>query len=81
MYNIANSTSGDYNAFEKVFEQALDDNMPQNTKVIRGNHKPDITKELKKQISIRSKLRKLANTTGRSQPRQPLAYFFNSKKI
>ena len=64
MCNIANSTPGDYNDFEKAFEQALDDNMPQNTKVIRGNHKPDITKELKKQISIRSKLRKLANTTG-----------------
>ena len=38
--------------------------MPQKNKVIRGNHKPHITNELKKQISIRSKLRKLANTTG-----------------
>ena len=41
--------------------------MPLKTKIIRGNNKPHITKELKKQISIRSKLRKLANTTGREE--------------
>ncbi len=38
--------------------------MPLKTKIVRGNHKPHITKELKKQISIRSKLRRVANETG-----------------
>ena len=61
---LHNSTTGIYEVFQNSFEQVLNKHLPLKKKVLRGNHKPWVTKELRKQISIRSRLRNIANQTG-----------------
>ena len=61
---LHNSTTGIYQVFQNSFEQVLNKHLPLKKKVLRGNHKPWVTKELRKQISIRSRLRNIANRTG-----------------
>ena len=47
---------GDYDKFEAIFESILDKHAPKKSKLIRGNEKSHITKELKRAIMKRSKL-------------------------
>ena len=51
MGNISN-----YGAFEKKFLETLDTHAPQKSKVIRANHKPYVSKKMRKAIMLRSQL-------------------------
>ena len=50
-----------YENFEKTFVNVLDAHAPRKTKVLRGNHKPHVDKNLRKAIMKRSKLKNKAN--------------------
>ena len=52
-----------YENFEKTFVNVLDAHAPRKTKVLRGNHKPHVDKNLRKAIMKRSKLKNTANRT------------------
>ena len=52
-----------YENFEKTFANVLDANGPRRTKVLRGNHKPHVDRNLHKVIMKRSKLKNKANRT------------------
>ena len=45
-----------YDTFEKVFLEILDAHAPQKTKVVRANHKPYVSKMMRKAIMLRSQL-------------------------
>ena len=46
----------DYDMFETIFESVLDGHAPIKSKVVRGNEKPHMNKELKKAIMTRTRL-------------------------
>ena len=52
-----------YENFEKVFAIVLDAHAPRKTKILRGNHKPHVDKNLRKAITKRSKLKNKVNRT------------------
>ena len=52
-----------YENFEKAFVNVLDAHAPRKTKVLHGNHKPHVDKNLHKAIMKRSKLKNKANRT------------------
>ena len=52
-----------YENFEKTFVNVLDAHAPRKTKVLRGNHKPHVDKNLREAIMKRSKLKNKANRT------------------
>jgi len=45
-----------YGVFENIFLKTLDSHAPQKTMVVRANHKPYVTKEMRKAIMLRSQL-------------------------
>ena len=49
--------------FEKTFVNVLDAHAARKTKVLRGNHKPHVDKNLRKATMKRSKLKNKANRT------------------
>lgn len=53
---INNIDLGDYNTFESNFSSVLNKHAPLKCKVVRGNEKPHMSKELKKAIMKRSQL-------------------------
>ena len=53
----------EYQAFEDVFMQTLDKHAPKKQKVLRANNKPYMNKDLSKAIKTRSRLKKIANKT------------------
>ena len=53
-----------YETFENVFLKTLDEFAPQKTKVVRANHKPYVTKEMRKAIMLRSQLQNKLFTYG-----------------
>ena len=52
-----------YNDFENIFTNILQRHAPLKTKFVRANNKPHISKDLRKAIMKRSKLKALANKT------------------
>ena len=54
-----------YESFENVFVTVLDRHAPRKTKILRGNQKPYIDKNLRKAIMKRSELKPRANRTER----------------
>ena len=48
-----------YDMFEKMFLETLDIHAPQKSKVVRANHKPYVSKEMRKAIMLRSQLQNL----------------------
>ena len=52
-----------YENFEKIFVNVLDAHAPRKTKVLRGNHKPNVDKNLRKAVMKRSKFKNKANRT------------------
>ena len=60
---IASIPIGDYKLFEKVHEDILNTHAPLKTKLIRGNDKPYVNKELRKELMVKRKLKHVANTT------------------
>ena len=53
----------DYENFEKTFVNVLDAHSPRKTKVLRGNQKPHVDKNLRKAIIKRFKLKSKAKRT------------------
>ena len=56
-----------YELFENVFVTVLDGHAPRKTKILRGNQKPHVDKNLCKAIMKRSELKSKANRTKRSK--------------
>ena len=54
-----------YESFENVFVTVLDRHAPRKTKILRGNQKPHVNKNLRKAIMKRSELKSKANRTKR----------------
>ena len=52
-----------YSIFQNIFESTLDQHAPYKQKVIRGNSKPHMSKNLRKEIMKRSRLKNVANRT------------------
>ena len=52
-----------YQNFEETFVRVLDAHAPRKTKVLRGNHKPHVDKDLRKAIMKRSALKRKASRT------------------
>ena len=68
MHNLENKLEKcpkHYKNFEKTFVNVLDAHAPRKTKVLRGNHKPHVDKNLRKTIMRCSKLKNKANRTKR----------------
>ena len=61
--NLENQPS-DYDTFEKLFLETLEIHAPKKTKVLRANHKPYVSKEMRKAIMIRSRLQNKLFTYG-----------------
>ena len=54
-----------YESFENIFVTVLDRHAPRKTKILRGNQKPHVDKNLRKAIMKRSELKSKANRTKR----------------
>ena len=65
-----------YDAFEKTFLETLEAHAPQKSKVIRTNHKPYVSNEMRKAIMLRSRLQNLLYTTP-----QNIGLHLNDKRI
>ncbi len=53
----------DYIVFQTILQLTLDKHAPYKTKVVRGNNKPFINKDLRKAIATRSRLQNIARNT------------------
>ena len=60
LYMNTNMCIGDYNFFERTFQQTLDKHAPVKTKIVRGNNKLFINKDLRKAMATRSRLFNIA---------------------
>ena len=54
---------GNYGDFEYIFKSVINRHAPIKTKILRGNNQPHVTKDLRKAIMKRSKLKNIANRT------------------
>ena len=52
-----------YKNFEETFVKVVDAHSPRKTKVLRGNHKPHVDKNLRKAIMKRSALKRKGSRT------------------
>ena len=68
----------DYENFEKTFVNVLDAHLPGKTKVLRGNQKPHVDKNLCKAIMKRSKLTNKAN---RTKPQDDIAKYKKQRNL
>ena len=64
VFNLKHTIPGCTNAFLHTFEDVLNKHQPIKHKLVRGNNKPFVNKELRKAIATRSRLRNKANKTG-----------------
>ena len=56
-------TPENYNEFEGLVEKLLDKHAPYKKATIRGNNKPHVSKEMRKEIMCRTRFKKIANKT------------------
>ena len=61
--NLCYFIPSEYGELEKVIVTTLDQHTPIKTKIERGNNKQHINKVIRKEIMLRSKLKKIANKT------------------
>ena len=54
-----------YEAFETKTLEVLDKHAPRKAKLLKGNHKPHVSKKLRKEIMKRSQLKSIANKKGK----------------
>ena len=54
-----------YKTFETKTVEVLDKHAPRKTKLLRGNHKPHVSKKVRKEKMKRSPLKSFANKTGK----------------
>ena len=65
--NLNDAQIIDFSSFEKVHETTLEKHAPLKTRYIRGNEKPHLSKEQRKGIMLRAKLKNIANRTKDSE--------------
>ena len=63
-YRLNHAQSGSFSCFNYVFTSTLNEHAPLKSRVLRGNHKPHVNKELRKAIMKRSQLKNKANRSG-----------------
>ena len=56
----------DFNTFESKTIDIINKHAPKKTKVLRGNHKPHVSSEMRKAIMKRSQLKNIANNSNNS---------------
>ncbi len=56
-----------YNEFEGLVEKALDKHAPYKKATVIGNNKPHVSKEMRKEIMYRSRLKNIANKTHKEE--------------
>ena len=61
--NLRRNKPVEYGELEKVIVETLDKHAPMKTKTVRGNNKQHVNKELRKEIMLRTNLKKKANKT------------------
>ena len=61
--NLNMIDSIDYSLFEKALQTTLDKHAPTKIKIIRGNNKPFMNRDLRKAIATRTKLKNIHNRT------------------
>ena len=54
-----------HEAFETKIVEILDKHAPRKIKLLKGKHKPHISKKLRKEIIKRTQLKSIANKTGK----------------
>ena len=62
---ITSSNINEIESFENKFVTVLDRHAPQKTRIVRGNEKPHVNKDLRKAIMHRSRLRNIYQRTQR----------------
>ena len=60
---LSETQTGDFSSFTKTIEDVLNTHAPYKSKVLRGNHKPHITKAMRKAIMLRSFYKNRFNKT------------------
>ena len=63
LQEVLQSCKGSYDAFDNYFTSCLNKHAPKKKKVLRGNEKPYMNKNLRRAIMRRSKLKNKANKT------------------
>ena len=61
------SSDEGYGSFERIFKFVLEKHAPLKTKLVRGNSQKHVTKDLRKAIMLRSKLKNKANKSGKPE--------------
>jgi len=59
--DIMQNVNTDFSTFNKIFISLLEKHAPRKTKFLRGNNQPHVTKDLRKAIMKRSRLKHIAN--------------------
>ena len=62
---ITSSNVNEIESFENKFVTVLDRHTPRKTRIVRGNEKPRVNEDLRKEIMYRSKLRNIYQRTQR----------------
>ena len=65
--NLRSAHPSAYSNFEQVFLKTLDSHAPTKTKIVRANDKPHMNKELRRAMTKRSTLKKVANNSKREE--------------
>ena len=76
--NLASAHPSVYGNFESIFMKILEANAPTKTKIVRANNKPHVNKELRRAITRRSTLKKIAN---RSKLEEDVRKFKDQRKL
>lgn len=63
-YRLNHAQTGSFSSFNDVFTTTLNEHAPLKSRILRGNHKPHVNKDLRKAIMKRSQLKNKANRTG-----------------
>ena len=66
-YSLQTSKIENYEEFEETITKILDKHAPMKTAVVRGNNNLHMTKELKKAMMTRARLKNIANKTNRQE--------------
>jgi len=66
---LQKSSIQNYEVFEQVFANILDQHAPLKTKFLRANNSPHVSKALRKAIMLRSRLKNIANMSNQHEDR------------
>ena len=64
------SNTGNFRDFNSEFKNTLNNHAPIKTSKVRGNTKPHVNKNLRKEIMKRSNLKNIANKSGKTEDKK-----------